>query len=86
LTEKETRHGGEGVAPPIESIALDTLEGIEAIAGYIGKSQRRVYYLCETRQIPVFKLGGKWHLRKSTYAAHIARLEADAAGTAAQKR
>jgi len=64
-------------------IANDTLEGIDAIAEHLGKPRRRVYYLCETRQIPAFKLGGKWHLRKSTYAAHIARLEAEAIGSAA---
>jgi len=65
------------------SIAEDTLEGIEAIADHIGKSKRKAYYLAETRQIPVFKMAGKWHMRKSTYAAHIARLEAEATGTAA---
>lgn len=65
------------------NIADDTMEGIEAIADHIGKPKRKAYYLAETRQIPAFKMAGKWHMRKSTYADHIARLEAEATGTAA---
>jgi hypothetical protein len=65
------------------NIADDTMEGIEAIADHIGKPKRKAYYLAETGQIPAFKLAGKWHMRRSTYAAHIARLEAQAIGTAA---
>ena len=80
---EETLRGGIGDAPPVEAIAHDILEGVDAIAAHIGKRRRPTYYLCETRQIPAFKLAGKWHMRKSTYAAHIARLEAEAIGSSA---
>lgn len=80
---EEALRGGVGAAPPVEGIGTDTLEGIDAIAVHLGKPRRRVYYLCEKRQIPAFKLAGKWHMRKSTYAAHIARLEAEAIGSSA---
>jgi len=66
------------------NIADDTMEGIEAIANHIGKPKRKVYYLAETGQIPAFKLAGKWHMRRSTYEAHITRLEAKAAGKGAR--
>ena len=67
----------------MNDIGDDTLQGVEEIARHIRKTPRQVYHLCETRQIPAFKLGGKWHLRKSTYAADIARREAEAMGSAA---
>jgi hypothetical protein len=62
----------------VTDIAADTMEGVKAIAAFLGKPPGKAYYLCETHQIPAFKLAGKWHMRKSTYAAHIGRLEADA--------
>ncbi len=58
--------------------AEDTLQGVTAIGGYIGKSRRQTYYLLEQRLIPGFKLGGQWHMRKSTYLAHLEKLEAAA--------
>ncbi len=66
-------------APAQENIASDTLEGVAKIAEHIGKTARQTYLLLESKKIPGFKLGGKWHLRKSTYARHIARLEAESA-------
>jgi hypothetical protein len=62
------------------AVADDTHEGVAAIAALINKSERQVYYLCETGQIPAFKLGGKWHLRESTYREHLRRLEEQAFG------
>lgn len=59
-----------------DDLGADMLVGVEAIAKALRTSTRRAYYLCETRQIPAFKLGGRWHLRPSAYRAHIARLEA----------
>jgi hypothetical protein len=61
----------------LENISADTLEGAAAIAAFLGKSERQTNYLLEKRQIPAFKLGGKWHMRKSTFAAFVQRLEAD---------
>jgi len=48
---------------------------MKEIAGHIGKTIRKAYYLCETGQIPAFKLADQWHLRPSTYATFIAHLE-----------
>jgi len=59
-------------------MADDTVESVAAIAAYIGKTERQTFYLLEKQLIPGFKLGGKWHMRKSSYSAHIARLEAEA--------
>jgi hypothetical protein len=60
------------------AIADDMLIGIVQIADYLRKPQRQAYYLCEKHYIPAFKLAGKWHLRKSTYVAHIVQLEVKA--------
>ncbi len=62
----------------VPSVATDTLEGVAAIAEFLGKSERRTHYLIENNRLPAFKLGGKWHMRKTTYAAFIERLEAAA--------
>ena len=69
----------------MNAIDNDTLVGIALIAAFIKKSERQTYYLAETGQLPMFKLGGKWHLRKSRYLKHIEALEdaALAAGSAA---
>jgi hypothetical protein len=58
-------------------LARDILEGAVAIAGFLGKTERQTNYLLEKKQIPAFKLGGRWHARKTTLAAHVERLEAD---------
>lgn len=60
----------------------DMLEGVEQIAAYLNKSPRKTYYLCETKQIPAFKMGGKWHLRPSAFIKHVERREAEAVGAA----
>jgi hypothetical protein len=59
-----------------ESLAADTLKGVTAIATFLGKTSRETHYLVEKKQLPTFKLGGRWHMRKSTYRAFIERLEA----------
>jgi hypothetical protein len=60
------------------SMANDTLEGTRAIAEFIGKTERQTNHLLATKRLPAFKLGDKWHMRRSTYRAHIERLEAGA--------
>jgi hypothetical protein len=60
--------------------ASDTLEGVAAIAEFLGKSERRTHYLVENKRLPAFKLGGRWHMRKSTYQTFIERLEAAVEG------
>ena len=60
------------------SIADDMLVGADEIAPHIKKSERQARWLLESKRLPAFKIGGKWHMRKSTYRAFIERLEAEA--------
>ncbi len=60
------------------SPADDTCAGAEAIAKLIGKTLRQTNYLLETDQLPAFKIGRTWHMRRSTYLRHIESLEAEA--------
>jgi hypothetical protein len=60
------------------SITDDLLAEIENIAAFINKNERQTTYLAVTKQIPAFKFGGKWHMRKSAYCRLIEKLEADA--------
>jgi hypothetical protein len=57
-------------------VADDMLIGVNEIAAFIGSNRRQAYWNLEKGHIPAFKLGSKWHLRKSTYRSFIARLEA----------
>ena len=66
-----------------ETAANDLIAGAAAIGTYIGKTQRQAEHLIEKREIPVFKLGGIWHMRKSRFAAHLEKLEATTAQAAA---
>ena len=59
------------------NLADDLLEGAAAIATFAGVSTRRVFYLAETKKLPVFKIGNRWCARKSTLVAHIAKLEGE---------
>lgn len=60
-----------------EALATDLLDGVAAIAEFVGLPQRRVYYLAENGKLPLFKMGDrKWQGRKSTLRRHIAKLEA----------
>ncbi len=60
------------------TIADDTLEGAAKIAAHIGKSIRQTNYLLETKRLPAFKIGDRWHMRKSRYEQFVAQLEAQA--------
>lgn len=53
----------------------DFLDGADAIAEFMGVSPRRVYYLAETGQIPVAKIGNRLTGRKSRLTAHVEKLE-----------
>lgn len=48
-----------------DALAKDLLCGADAIAEFTGFTHRRVLYLCETKQLCVFKLGNRWCARKS---------------------
>ena len=60
------------------AIADDTLEGAHAISVHTGKSERQTNYLLEKGMLPAFKIGNKWHMRKSTYRRFVEGLEAAA--------
>jgi len=58
-------------------LAADLLDGIPAIAAYLGLPVRRTYELAEKKKLPLFKLGDrKWQARRSTLRRHIEELDA----------
>lgn len=57
----------------------DLIAGVKAIAASLNESERRTYYMCEQHQIPAFKLGRRWYIRRSTLLKHIRKLEGDEA-------
>lgn len=63
------------------TLAADILEGAASIAAFTGKTIRQANYLLETGQLPAFKIGRTWHMRRSTFHRHIERLEAAAQAT-----
>jgi excisionase family DNA binding protein len=57
-------------------LAADLLDGIPAIAAYLGLPVRRIYELAEKKKLPLFKLGDrKWQARRSTLRRHIEGLD-----------
>ncbi|HYE70096.1 MAG TPA: hypothetical protein VD932_01060 [Aquabacterium sp.] len=56
----------------------DMLRGANAISTHTGETLRRTQYLLETRQLPAFKIGDRWCMRKSTYRKYVEDLEAAA--------
>jgi excisionase family DNA binding protein len=61
-----------------ESLSDDMMEGVDCIAAYTRKTRRQIYYLLETRQLPAFKIGRIWHMRRSTLHRYIEGLESAA--------
>jgi hypothetical protein len=57
----------------------EILRGVKAIAEFIGETPRRVFYLAETGQIPVFKEGTTWVALKATLIAHYQKGAEEAA-------
>lgn len=60
----------------MSKVETDFLDGGDAIAEFMGITPRRVYYLAETGQIPVAKIGNRLTGRKSRITEHIEKLEA----------
>jgi hypothetical protein len=54
-----------------QDLADDLLSGVPAIAEFTGWPERRVYYLAEKKLIPLFKIGDRWHGRKSTLRRYL---------------
>ena len=59
-------------------IADDLLDGIPAIAEFIGLEERQAYHLATTKRIPVFRLGRKVCAMKSSLRAHFDALQKQA--------
>ncbi len=62
-------------AKQVMSIAEDMLKGADAIADFIGITSRRVYYLADRNELPVFRMGKTLCARRSTLLRHIVALE-----------
>lgn len=56
-------------------IGDDLMLGAKSVAAWMRLPVRQIFYMAETGQLPLFKIGGKWAGRKSTITAHIAELE-----------
>lgn len=52
------------------SIAVDKLRGVPAIAKFIGESERRTYYLLENGILPAAKEGAIWITFKTRLTKH----------------
>lgn len=53
----------------------DLLTGVAAIAAHLGMTDRQVYHLHDSGELPTFKLGAKVCARRSTLARHFAEQE-----------
>ena len=58
----------------VDNLGDDLLQGVGPISAYMGMSTRRLYYLAETRQLPVFKVGNRWCALKSVLRKHFESL------------
>jgi hypothetical protein len=57
-----------------DTLGDDLLKGMDQIAGFIGASKRRAFYLAEKGLIPCGKLGANWIASKRALREHYARL------------
>ncbi len=60
------------------TVPLDLIRSTKGIAEALGCSARQARYLCETSQIPVFKIGSRWHARRATLERFLEEREAAA--------
>jgi hypothetical protein len=63
--------GSKHVTP----LAEDLMIGAEPIAAWLGVSARQLFYMHETKKLPLFKIGGRLAGRKSTLMQFIEELE-----------
>lgn len=62
--------------PQPATLKDDLLRGAKQIADFLGEKERRVFYMCETGQLPgVFKVGRLWRARRSILLAEMRRRE-----------
>jgi hypothetical protein len=64
-------------------LADDLLEGVRAIGAFTGMTPRRLFYLAETGQLPIFKVGNRWCALRSALRAHFVALSQQRTGTTA---
>jgi hypothetical protein len=58
-----------------DHLSDDLMLGAVALGDWLGIPPRKVFYMAEHNQLPLFKIGGKLAGRKSTITEHIAKLE-----------
>lgn len=62
-----------------QTLADDLLEGAKAIASFTGKDPRQIFYIAgkpkAERELPIFRLNGKLHARKTRLLRAIQALE-----------
>lgn len=56
----------------------DLLHGVPAIAAHLNMKAKAVYHMHDQGKLPTFRMGRTVCARKSTLAAHFAKLEAEA--------
>lgn len=64
-----------------EALSEDLLHGADEIARFLfgtPRARRRIYYLAENSQVPVFKVGHSLWARRSTLVDWISTREAEA--------
>lgn len=62
--------------PPTYSLADDLLKGAKAIAAFCGLTSRQVYWLAETKELPVFRMGSALCARKTKLIEWVEQQEA----------
>ncbi len=60
------------------NLADDLLKGAAEIASFTGCTKRQAERQLEAGHLPAFKIGGRWHMRRSTFRQMVATLEAKA--------
>jgi hypothetical protein len=55
----------------VVDLSEDLLEGVRAIGAFTGMTPRRLFYLAETRQLPLFKIGNRWCALRSSLRNHF---------------
>ena len=58
-----------------QTIGEDLIRGASNISEELGEPLRRIYYLLESGQLPAWKMGSRWYLRRSALLEHFQRLE-----------
>jgi hypothetical protein len=63
--------GAARVMEEVKDDFADLLDSGEKIAAYLGKPYRQTMYMLETRQLPAWKIGHKWHSTRTKLRRRI---------------